>query len=274
MKPARSVPVLMYHHVSPSPGLVTITPERFANQMRGLAASGYRTLSADEFAAYLAGAPVPDKSVLLTFDDGYLDNWVYAHPALAKFGLKAVMFIVTGWIADGPARAHAGTVGTGDSLPATPEHNACKAAIAAGRADDVIIRWSEIEAMRAAGTFAFHSHTHTHTRGDKVCGDATAKRAGLADDLARVRATLEQRLGSASNHLCWPQGYFDDDYIAVARAAGFQHLYTTRPGPNCSGDAPDRIRRVVVKDKPAIWLNSRLWLYRQPRLAAWYSRGR
>jgi peptidoglycan/xylan/chitin deacetylase (PgdA/CDA1 family) len=271
MKPARSVPVLMYHHVSPSPGLVTITPEHFADQMRGLVAAGYRTLSTDEFAAYLAGTPVPDKSVLLTFDDGYLDNWVYAHPVLAALGLKAVMFVVTGWIADGPAHAHAGT---GNPLPATPEHNACEAAIAAGRADEVIVRWSEIEAMRAAGTFEFHSHSHTHTRWDKTCPDAAAKRTGLADDLARSRATLEHRLGNVSDHLCWPYGYFDDDYVAAARAAGFRHLYTTRRGPCCLGDAPDHIRRIVIKDKPASWLISRLWLYRQPRLATWYSRGR
>lgn len=273
MKSARSVPVLMYHHVSPSPGLVTITPEHFADQMRGLAAAGYRTLSADEFSAYLAGAPVPDKSVLLTFDDGYLDNWVYAHPVLQELGQKAVMFVVTDWIEDGPARPHAGTA-AGGALPATPEHNACKAAIADGRAGEVIVRWSEIEAMRAAGTFEFHSHTHTHTRWDKTSPDAAAKRAGLADDLARARATLADRLGAVSDHLCWPQGYFDDDYVAVAGAAGFRHLYTVRPGPNRSGDDPGHIHRVVVKDKPAAWLNSRLWLYRKPRLAAWYSRGR
>ena len=50
--------------------------------------------------------------------------------------------------------------------------------VAAGRADEVMLRWSEIEAMRAAGTFEFHSHTHTHTRWDKECaGDVQAKRA-------------------------------------------------------------------------------------------------
>lgn len=272
MKTARSVPVLMYHHVSPSPGLVTITPAHFADQMRGLAAAGYRTLSADEFSAYLAGAPVPDKSVLLTFDDGYLDNWVYAHPVLQEQGLKALMFVVTDWIKDGPVRPHAGAA-AGD-LPATPEHNACKAAIAAGCADEVIVRWSEIEAMRAAGTFEFHSHTHTHTRWDKACPDAVAKRTGLADDLTRARSVLSERLGGVSDHLCWPQGYFDDDYVAVAEAAGFRRLYTVRPGPNRPGDDPRHIHRVVVKDKPASWLVSRLWLYRKPRLAAWYSRGR
>jgi peptidoglycan/xylan/chitin deacetylase (PgdA/CDA1 family) len=273
MKPARCVPVLMYHHVSPAPGLVTVTPEHFAEQMRGLVIAGYRTLRADEFAAWLSGVPLPDKSVLLTFDDGYLDNWVYAHPVLQTLGLKAMMFVVTDWIKDGPARTNAGETEHG-ALPTTPAHNACKAAIATGHADEVIVRWSEIDAMRTADTFEFHSHTHAHVRWDKVCPNFATKHDGLANDLAKARATLENRLGSVSDHLCWPQGYFDDDYIAVAKAAGFRYLHTTRAGTNCHGSAPDLIHRIVVKDKSAFWLNSRLWLYRQPRLAAWYARGR
>ncbi|HTZ00010.1 MAG TPA: polysaccharide deacetylase family protein [Rhodocyclaceae bacterium] len=269
MKTARSVPVLMYHHVSPSPGLVTVSPENFAAQMRGLAAAGYRTLGADGFAAFLAGAPVPDKSVLLTFDDGWLDNWVYAQPVLERHGFSAVMFIVSAWVGDGPCRPQAGEPGA--ARPATPGHNACKASIAEGNADAVVVRWSEIAAMRAAGSFEFHSHTHTHVRWDQATADAGEKRRRLAEDLAAARATLADRLGAAGDHLCWPQGYFDDDYMAVATAAGFRHLYTVLPGANRPGDPPARIHRIVVKDKGAGWLLSRLWLYRQPRLADWYA---
>lgn len=272
MKAARSVPVLMYHHVSPSPGLVTVSPETFADQMRGLATAGYRTLRADEFAAFLAGDKVPDRSVLITFDDGYLDNWVHAHPILKQYGFSAVMFVVSDWINDGPCRPHAGEEGA--PLPATPEHNACKRSIAEGNADAVIVRWSEIEAMRAAGTFEFHSHTHTHTRWDRSTPDPASKRQNLATDLAAAKATLSARLGAVSDHLCWPQGYFDADYLEVAAAAGFRHLHTVIPGANRPGDSPDHIHRIVTKDKPARWLLSRLWIYRHPTLAAWYSGGK
>lgn len=269
MNPARSVPVLMYHHISPCPGLVTLTPDHFAEQMAALSAAGYRTLDAGQFGAYLAGAPVADKSVVLTFDDGYLDNWVYAHPVLEKFAFTALMFVVTGWIKEGPRRAHASEGSS--TLPETPEHNACKRIIADGHADEVIVRWSEVEAMASAGTFEFHSHTHTHNRWDKTCATVADKCHALADDLASARSTLETRLGKASDHLCWPQGYFDADYLAVARNAGFRHLYTTVPGANLPGDDPGHIRRIVVKDKGARWLLSRLWLYRHPTLARWYA---
>src|SRR5690606_21817201 len=124
----------------------------------------WTALTADEFAGHLAGRPVPPKSVLITFDDGYLDNWLYAHPILQRHGMHAVVFVVTGWVHDGPPRTPArGEAAMGQ----TPSHRDCMAAIGQGRSDDVIARWSELQAMQQVGTFEIHSHTHTHTRWDK-----------------------------------------------------------------------------------------------------------
>jgi len=266
---APNVPVLMYHHVTPAGGMIAATPDVFEAQIAALAAAGYQSLTCAQFEAYLQGAPVPEKSVLITFDDGYLNNWVYAHPVLARYGMRAVIFLITGWIGDGPVRAHAGPNVT---VPATPDHDECKRLIAAGRADDVMLRWSEIEAMRAAGTFEFHSHTHTHTRWDKQCaGDREAKCGHIAEELAASRATLTARLGEVSSHLCWPQGYFDADYVAAAEAAGFRHLYTTDPfGQNAPGTDPQHIYRFAVRNRAAGWLNRRIWLSRHPVIGPYF----
>lgn len=262
----------MYHHVSPTPGMITITPERFADHVAWLAGAGYTTLDAAGFARFLAGEPVPEKSVLLTFDDGYLDNWVYAHPILAKHGLCATLFIITGQLGDGPVRAHAGEQGV---LPATPSHHECEAAVTAGRADEVMLRWSEVEAMQAAGTFDFHSHTHTHTRWDLQGTPAEVKRERIREDIAASRAALQARLGGVSEHLCWPQGYFDADYVAEAQAQGFSHLYTTDPvGQNVPGTSPAHIHRITAKDKPAAWLRRRLFLARHRVLGPLYDKVR
>ncbi len=266
MSSAQAVPVLMYHHVSPAPGLITLSPENFRAQMRWLAEHGYTTIACDDLARFLKGEALPAKSVLLTFDDGYLDNWVWAHPVLAEFGFKAALFIITGRIGAGPARACAD--GT-DKLPATPSHKACMTAIAEDRADEVMLRWSEVLAMRDAGTFEFHSHTHTHTRWDKTETDPAVRHEKLADDLAQSRQALGDRLGSASPHLCWPQGYHDDGYIATALAQGFTALYTTRPGTNAASQDATHLRRIVVKDG-ADWLGRRLWIYRHPAITAIY----
>jgi peptidoglycan/xylan/chitin deacetylase (PgdA/CDA1 family) len=268
MKTAAAIPVLMYHHVSPSPGLVTISPENFRAQMRWLAGHGWRSIGCDDLARFIAGEPLPEKSVLLTFDDGYLDNWIYAHPVLDEFGLHAALFVVTGHIGNGPARNCAGD----GAPPATPNHNACKAAIAAGCADEVMLRWSEIERMRAAGTFEFHSHTHTHTRWDQVESGPERRSELLIDDLDRSRAALQERLGRATPHLCWPQGYYDAAYVAAARGCGFTHLYTVEHGSVLPHADPGRIRRIVTKDRGARWLGSRLAIYRRPWLARIYER--
>ncbi len=109
MKSAKAVPVLMYHHVSPNPGLVTVSPATFRHHMKTIAEAGYTTISADDFLGFLLKRlDLPEKSVLITFDDGFLDNYVHAYPVLRELGLKSTLFAVTGWIGDGPARTQAG----------------------------------------------------------------------------------------------------------------------------------------------------------------------
>ena len=117
-----ALPVLMYHHVSPAAGLVTVSPAVFRQHMEYLARNGYTTLGAGGVEDFFAGRPVPHKSVVVTFDDGYFDNFVHAHPMLAEFGLTAMLFIVTGWLGEGPVRT-----GALDC----PDHRECKRRIAA-----------------------------------------------------------------------------------------------------------------------------------------------
>ncbi|MFC0402714.1 polysaccharide deacetylase family protein [Paraburkholderia rhizosphaerae] len=277
---ALAVPVLMYHHVSPTPGMITVSPAHFAEQIACLARRGYRTLNARELADYLRGAPVAPKSVVITFDDGYLDNWVHAHPVLQRYGFSAICFLVSAWPGDGPARPHASSGGCG-KLPYLLSHAESEDAIAKGRADDAILRWSEIEAMRRCGTFEFHSHTHCHARWDMVTRNRGEKRERLHDDLVRARDTLRSRLGEVSNHLCWPQGYYDDDYLDVALSAGFRHFYTCDRGTNSfrrwSASQPltpafpgHSIRRLEVRDRSAAWLASRLWVHARPLVSRAY----
>ena len=91
-----SLPVLMYHYVNKCTGPITVTPDRFEEHCRGMAEHGWRGVSLDEAQDYLSGnASLPPRSVLITFDDGFLDNFVYAAPILERYGHKAVIFAVT-----------------------------------------------------------------------------------------------------------------------------------------------------------------------------------
>lgn len=268
----RAVPVLMYHHVSPQPGLVTVSPETFEEHMAYLARKKYRALAADEFLEFLQGQRTLDgRQVLITFDDGYLDNYVYAYPILKRYDLKATIFAITGLIGDGDARA---CLGAAKVLPATPDHRACKAAIAEGRADEVMLRWSEIETMQASGALEIHSHTHTHQRWDQLHADKNQRLAALEKDLTASQAALTTRLGKASQHLCWPWGYFETEYQTIAAQLGFTAQYSTLRGVNTRGDDPQRIARLVMKDRAGSWFATRVAIYQNVFLGRLYTRWR
>lgn len=270
MKHAHNVAVLMYHHVTDQPGSLAVTAHQFESQIRGLAEHGWHTLRADEFAGYLAGEPIPAKSVLLTFDDGYLDNWVYAHPVLERYRKHAVLFAISGLIGHGPARAHAGA--STSALPSCPSHHEAKTMMFGDQRDRVMLRWSEIHAMREADTFEIHSHTHTHVRWDLQYPDPVDQSTRMDADLRASNACLEENLGARTRHLCWPQGYFNADYVAIAQRNGFDHLYTTDArGQNMLGNDPAYIYRFAVRNRPWPWLRQRLWLATHPTLGPWYN---
>jgi hypothetical protein len=152
-----------------------------------------------------------------------------------------------------------------------PDHDSCKRHIAAGEADHVMLRWSEVEAMAKAGTFEFHSHTHTHTRWDLQYPPGEARLEALAADLAQSQIVLDARLGPASRHLCWPQGFYDADYVEAARRLGFDHLYTTERRANRPGGDVCRIGRISTKERVgAAWLGQRLNVYSIPWLSSLY----
>jgi len=270
MSRANAVPVLMYHHVSPNPGLVTVSPQNFELQMQMLVNKGYSTLTADQFAGFLQGlSDVPARSVLITFDDGYLDNYVYAFPIMQRLGLHGVIFVVTRWMGEGAPRPRAGET-DGAALPDCPDHKRCNEAIASGKADDVMLRWSEIERMQASGCIETHSHSHSHVRWDKLFADKHERLAALEEDLRRSREALHGRRGGSNAHLCWPWGYFEPEYQAIASKLGFTTQYGVSKGLNRVGDDPMHIHRMVVKNRAGSWLSSRLWIYRQPWVGGLY----
>ena len=255
----RSIPVLMYHHVRPGAGMIACTPEHFESQLQWLKDNDYASLTLDEFAQHLAGQEVlkihgKSKAVLITFDDGYLNNWVYAFPLLEKYGFKAAIFLVTSWLHHGEIRSNTKMAA---ELPDCPDHHECEALIAKGRSDGVILRWEEVKAMQASGLIEFHSHTHTHTRWDKI--DAINKNQQMQWELETSKQTLHQKLGLVSPHLCWPQGYFDDDYVRLAQRLGYNYLYTTNAfGRNTSSTSPLFIHRFAVRNRPGKTLGKRI----------------
>lgn len=98
-----AIPVLNYHSITVDPGnRATITPEKFTEQMNYLAEQSYTTLTLQQFTDILEGRmQAPDKPVLLTFDDGYADNYEHALPLLKQLGFHATLFVSPGMTDDG-----------------------------------------------------------------------------------------------------------------------------------------------------------------------------
>ncbi|HSN58867.1 MAG TPA: polysaccharide deacetylase family protein [Clostridiaceae bacterium] len=94
------VPVLMYHSIAVEEGNPIRMPvEQFDSEMKYIKDQGYTTLTMKELYSYFENqVPIPEKSIVITLDDGYSDNYTAAFPVLKKYGLKATVFVVTSTI--------------------------------------------------------------------------------------------------------------------------------------------------------------------------------
>jgi peptidoglycan/xylan/chitin deacetylase (PgdA/CDA1 family) len=232
-----SVPVLIYHHVNRHRGdTVTITPPVFADQMAYLAEHRIRTLSMEELLAFAAGRlTLRERAVLLTFDDGWRDNYLHVWPVLRRYGLRGTFFLVT----DRTERA-----GEGSTVPAGdwPTHDEAKLLLQDEDGGGVAMGWREAREMADSGLCSFYSHTRSHRR----C--AGLEESELAEELAGSRQVLEERLGTVCDVLCWPYGSFDSAAVTAATAAGYRTIFTTIPGRVVPGSDCFRLPRIEATE--------------------------
>ena len=97
---AVDMPILVYHHVVPGRnGVLFVTPETFEDQLKFLKENGFQSISFDDLADYLQyGLPLPERPVILSFDDGWENQYVNAFPLLQKYGFTATFYVVTGYL--------------------------------------------------------------------------------------------------------------------------------------------------------------------------------
>jgi len=154
-----AVPVLTYHSVSAAPDWspwsdgLSLPPETFERQLKILAKGGYNVIPTGELLkARRAGRHVPERSVVLHFDDGYLDNWVAVYPLLERYGMPATIFASMEFIAPGE-----------ELRPTLRE-------VAEGHCDradlewDGYANWAELRAMQASGLVDIEPHGIDHGR--------------------------------------------------------------------------------------------------------------
>ncbi len=153
MPTTNCIPVMMYHHVNEQKETsVSISPARFEEQIKYLSDNGYRSLHLPEFFKYLDGWDIPEKVIVITFDDGYADNYRYAYPILKKYNMKATIFLVTAFIKNAAPKNR--------DIP--DNSKILIDSITAKNGLDGYLTWEEIKEMQSGCLIDHQAHSHSH----------------------------------------------------------------------------------------------------------------
>jgi len=242
----------MYHHILPNDSFIASSVKNFDKQMQFLSKNGYKTLSSEEFLRYKKQKlKVPKKSVFITFDDGWRDNYYYAYPVLKKYNLKATIFLVTEWIEKASEKK-----ATFNPLI----HNECKKQVAINPSE-VVLNWDEVGEM--SDVFDFHSHTHSHR-------DFYFKKYEWEEEFILSKEVLKKRLGISDKHLCWPRGRYNQDLVKLAKKYNISKSEANLIY-NKIISFENEIKRIAVK-KDDKWLKKQLFIFNNKILGNIYSK--
>jgi peptidoglycan/xylan/chitin deacetylase (PgdA/CDA1 family) len=223
----------MYHHIGPlregfDPSL-TVSPRMFERHLRWLSRHGYTPIrSADWIRFQLEGARVPEKPVLLTFDDGYADTAEFGLALLRKYGFTGTVFVVTDQI---------------DGINAWDLH--------LGLSAQPLMTTEQIRYWASRG-IEFGSHTRTHPD-LRAC-----TREQIVTELRGSRERLEGVTGDPVSVLAYPYGYFDESVADSARQF-FAAALTCQQGVNHVTTDMMHLRRAEVVPKYA-WFDIRFFV--------------
>ncbi len=248
----RPVPVLMYHHVAADR---EVTPRQFERHLQHLKEKGYTTPALPGLLKTLSGHGDGGRQVVITFDDGYADNWICAWPLLKKYGFRAVVFATTARLGEGAPRP---TLADGAASPDT---------LADERGRNGFLTWQELAAMTASGVFEAGSHTHTHRNFAK-----RSEYADLAWELEESSRLIEAHTGVKPLSLGWPWGHHSRSWEPMVRKAGYRLAFTTVTGVNKPGCDPLYLKRIKVSRGDISWLRNRLFLHTLPLVSDVYGR--
>lgn len=210
--PAVTLPVIMYHGLHPSKtrqNRYVISPELLAGDLRWLTENGYTTVTVADLIDYVQGRrELPQKPVMLTFDDGYLNNHIYGTPLLKEAGCRAVLSPIC-----------SETV----RYSALPDRDPAYAQV----------RWDDLREMVASGCWEIQNHTYSmhtlrprHGSARRADETASAYKEALIGDVGRAQALFAQELGTAPTAFFYPFGAIGEGEPALLKELGFQALFT------------------------------------------------
>lgn len=183
--------VLNYHMVEDKDIALSVLPKDFDKQMAYLKEHDFHPISTNElYRALTEGIELPKNPILITFDDGYIDNYTHAYPILKKYGFKAAFFIVTGFLDDNNPR---------------------------------YMSWENLKEMAKDG-MDFESHTVSHKSLTDVAEDEARY------EIEKSKARLEEELGKKVLFLAYPTGTYNLHIAQMLKDAGYKGAFTIKYG--------------------------------------------
>ncbi|MEQ9620232.1 MAG: polysaccharide deacetylase family protein [Deltaproteobacteria bacterium] len=218
----------MYHRVTPEPHPAflkyCVTPKAFANQMRFLSAAKYTPIDFNDFLSLRDGrGKLPEKPIVITFDDGFQDIADNAVPILSERGFKAAIYFVTAlagkqssWIL--PSR--------GVEFP--------------------LMDWGTIKDLEKHG-IQCGAHSSTHPKLTEI------SLSDCRSELLNSRLELENRLGREIRHLAYPFGLFNRDVRDIAEDTGYYTACSTQIGISSFKEDLLSLRRVPINGQDSLF---------------------
>ncbi|WP_168188268.1 polysaccharide deacetylase family protein [Hahella sp. CCB-MM4] len=213
----KTIPVLCYHQftdsVTSSHPLV-LRQKKFRRQMQYLKDHDYQVLRLEDLSQYLEGdKPIPDKSVILTIDDGYRSIYDVAYPILREFNYPATVFVYTDFVGAGAA-----------------------------------LTWGQIRELEDGGLISFQSHSKSHASLATGQEPDQAKIDFIQIEIAQPKTVLQHKLGVTSRHFAYPYGDSSETAVKFLESEGYERAYTVQAGGNPTFVDPMRMRRAMIYD--------------------------
>ena len=217
----QTIPVLTYHRFAENCDSPLCMPAAtFELQMQYLKKNGYHAITAEQLLAFLEYRQrVPEKSVLITMDDGYRSVYEIAYPILKKYGFTATLFIYTSFVGASP----------------------------------MAITWEQLKEMKKSGfTIGSHSIYHSDLTRLKVGETEQQYLARIKEEIYGSKKIIDQKLGQNTYIFAYPFGYYDQRSIQIAREAGYKIAMSVKRGGNAFFANPLALRRdqILKKDMP------------------------
>ncbi len=185
------VPVFMYHDILPEKEVFfDVTVKEFEQHLRLIQDQGLTPISFDQLVTHLrTGLPLPEKPIMLTFDDGYGGHYQYVYPLLKKYGYPAVFSVYTLNMGKDTGRTH--------------------------------VSWEQLKEMAADPLMTIASHSVTHPKDLRVLPDDK-----LEMEIKQSKQMLEDRLGIPIRYFTYPEGKYDERVAKSVEKAGYQAALT------------------------------------------------